>query len=78
MVNIDASGNVYRTDADSTVPGKMNCVVYDNSTTANSEFSFIADTMAPEGKRFHSTLWIHQKRDSYYEILGRIGGKKYK
>ena len=78
--NIEASGNVYRTDPDTTIPGKIaRAIVGQNSPQALSEFSTLADAMAPEGKKFHSTLWIHPKRDNYYLILGRINvGKKYK
>lgn len=79
--NIDASGNVYRTNPEYTVPGKLiraKDAFANNSPRAIGEFTSLADAMAPEAKRFKSTLFIHPKRDAYNELLGKLGGKKYK
>jgi hypothetical protein len=78
--NVDGSGNVYRTNPETTIPGKISRAKnsFKNSARANGEFTSLADAMAPEAKKFKSLLFIHPKRDAYYEILGKIGGKTYK
>ncbi len=78
--NIDASGNVYRTNPEYTIPGKLIRAKdsYTNSPRAVSEFTSLADAMSGEAKRFKSTLFIHPKRDAYNELLTKLGGKKYK
>jgi hypothetical protein len=79
--NIDGSGNVYRTAPETTIPGKISRAkdtFANNSSRATGEFTSLADAMAPEAKRFKSALFIHPKRDAYNELLGKIGGKKYK
>lgn len=79
--NVDASGNVYRTDANTTVPGKILAAKLARSEQSNralSLYSGLTDAMSSEGKKFKSTLFIHPKRDAYYEILKQISGKKYK
>lgn len=79
--NIDGSGNVYRTNPESTVPGiilKAKDTYGSNSSRAIGEFTGLADSMAPLAKKFKSTLFIHPKRDAYNELMSKIGGKKYK
>jgi hypothetical protein len=78
---IDASGNGYKSNPEATVPGKIALAKRGRSAQSNAAISFytrLADTMAPEGKKFKSFLFIHPKRDAYYEILKQIGGKTYK
>ncbi len=78
--NIDSSGNIYRTNPENTIPGKVLRArdSYTNSSRAMSEFTLLADAMSGEAKRFKSVLFIHPKRDAYNELLSKIGGKKYK
>ena len=79
--NVDSSGNVYRTDPETTIPGKISRAKDssgNNSSNAITQFTSLADAMSSEGKRFKSLLWVHPKRDNYYLILGKIGGKTYK
>ncbi len=80
-VNVDGSGNIYRTNPEDTIPGKIlkaKNSYSNNSVRAVSEFTSIADAMSQEAKRFKSIIFIHPKRDSYNEILKSISGKKYK
>lgn len=78
--NINSSGNVYRTNPENTIPGMLVRAKdsYTNSPRAVAEFTTLADAMAGEAKRFKSTLFIHPKRDAYNELMGKLGGKKYK
>lgn len=76
----DSDGNVYKDTPERTIPGKVlrEKEAYTNSSRANGDFTGLADAMAPEAKKFKSFLFIHPKKNAYNEILGKIGGKKYK
>ena len=55
--NIKSSGNVYRTNPENTIPGKIlrAKVSYTNSPRAVSEFTLLADALSGEAKRFKPT-----------------------
>lgn len=78
---INADGNDYRTSPNSTVPGKILLAKTGRAEQSNRALSFytgLADTMAPEAKKFKSFLFVHPKKDAYLELMKNIGGKKYK
>jgi hypothetical protein len=75
------NGNVYRTNPEITIPGKIAIVKEgrgNQSTSALKAYSNLADTMNKEAKNFKSILGIHPKRSSYQGILSRIAGRKIK
>jgi hypothetical protein len=78
---VNNDGNDYRTAPNSTVPGKILLAKTGRAEQSNRALSFytgIADTMAPEAKKFKSFLFVHPKKDAYLELMKNIGGKKYK
>lgn len=76
----DSSGNIYKTDPERTIPGKIlreKEAFSANSARAKGEFTSLADAMFPEAKKFKSLLFIHPKRSAYIELLSKIADKKY-
>ena len=77
----NSSGNIYRKNPDSTIPGLISRIKSTRSVQtakALTEYTTLGEAFAKEAKRFKSFLGIHPKRTAYLKICSQIAGKKLK